>query len=68
MENAERARNGGGDAGYLIYHADAHYERARAAGAEIVHPPRDDSLAHRKGVQHELIVQGAAAKVGGRPR
>jgi uncharacterized glyoxalase superfamily protein PhnB len=22
---------------------DAHYERARAAGAEIVHPPRDES-------------------------
>jgi PhnB protein len=31
--------------GIFVYLADvdAHYERARAAGAEIVHPPRDES-------------------------
>ena len=31
--------------GVFVYLADvdAHYERARAAGAEIVHPPRDES-------------------------
>ena len=31
--------------GTFVYLADvdAHYERARAAGAEIVHPPRDES-------------------------
>jgi PhnB protein len=31
--------------GVFVYLADVdtHYERARAAGAEIVHPPRDES-------------------------
>src|SRR5215467_4688966 len=31
--------------GIFVYLADvdAHYERARAAGAEIIHPPRDES-------------------------
>jgi len=31
--------------GVFIYldNVDAHYERAKAAGAEIVHPPRDES-------------------------
>ena len=31
--------------GVFIYldSVDAHYERAKAAGAEIVHPPRDES-------------------------
>lgn len=31
--------------GIFIYldNVDAHYERARAAGAEIVHPPHDES-------------------------
>jgi uncharacterized glyoxalase superfamily protein PhnB len=31
--------------GVFVYLADvdAHYERARTAGAEIVHPPRDES-------------------------
>jgi len=31
--------------GIFVYLADvdAHYERARATGAEIVHPPRDES-------------------------
>ena len=30
--------------GVFVYLADvdAHYERARAAGAEIVHPPKDE--------------------------
>jgi hypothetical protein len=32
--------------GIFVYRADvdARYERARAAGAEIVHPPRDEIL------------------------
>jgi len=43
MVSADKA--GFATMGIFIYldNVDAHYERAKAAGAEIVHPPRDES-------------------------
>src|ERR1700730_6584160 len=40
--------------GTIVYLADVdeHHERARAAGAEIVHPPRDESSGRTYPVRH----------------